>query len=257
MYFPIFTYFCCMKQLPKVFIGAPTYQGKHYALSRYAEAIRGQRYPAHRLRWLVVDNSPPAQKADSMRRIRAAGLEVRYQDPTGLTNPQTLALSHQRVADEALRWGADYLWHVESDLFPAPDVLPRMVATAEAYRLPVVSAAYHWGTGEHRSILVSGYAIISPGNLHQRVFSNAEVLALLAQGGLVQVSAMGLGCTLIRADVLADTPFRFVKGEKVHPDSYFNQDLVLKGIPNIWDTRIPATPHQNENWDHKPENRNY
>ena len=66
-------------------------------------------------------------------------------------------------------------------------------------------------------------------------------------GKLVQFTGMGIGCTLIHRSVFMQVPFRVDRNRKGHADSFFYEDLLIKGINVYVDTSVVAT-HKNSDW---------
>jgi hypothetical protein len=66
-------------------------------------------------------------------------------------------------------------------------------------------------------------------------------------GTVKQVFHLGLGCVLIRRDVLEKIKFRYVPGVEVFPDSYFAEDCYRNKI-NIWAHTGLICEHRNQDW---------
>jgi hypothetical protein len=90
-----------------------------------------------------------------------------------------------------------WLWMLDNDIqFPA-DSLYRMLSAAEAHEAPILGALY-WNQYPGSECFTS-WLLISPGK-GIRALPYAPVLP----GQLPEVTAVGMGCTLIHRDVLQD-----------------------------------------------------
>jgi len=77
-------------------------------------------------------------------------------------------------------------------------------------------------------------------------FERNEDLCFI-DGNIKKVSHVGLGCVLIKKNVLKKIPFRFEKGIGIHPDSFFAEDCFKNKISIYADTSV-ICKHENQAW---------
>jgi len=225
--------------LPKILIAAPQAIVKDYCFRDWLFNVRQLDYPKDRIEILLVDNSDTDEYSKYMR---AEGINVIREEKKGRGIIETLASCHQVCADYALANGYDFLFHLETDVFPPPHSLLDMVSVGE----PVVSAMYHIYDGANRRLSMQ----IEPKDKIEGYFKAYPIKDSLGQhiqSKLLKVMSGALGCTLIHKEVLKTVKFRAVDGYDHHPDSWFAVDLKTNGIPFYVHTEI-LCEHRNSNW---------
>lgn len=218
----------------KILIGTPTYSGKFYCLSEWADRVQRIASVAD-AEVLVVDNSADKEYAD---RITQLGLAAHHESPAQ-TPQATLLSSRRRIFDHAVTQGYDYLLMLEQDLFPPENVIERLLA----HRQPIVGGLYLLGqltNPEYRRKIgwVSSCAeakrdIQLPGGQHAMYWLTLDEVK---GRGLLPVRSCGFGCTLIQTNVLKKVSPRIEPGLNRYDDYYFFMDCESNDIPIFTDT---------------------
>lgn len=250
-------------------IAAPVYKGKDYCIEKHLEAIRNIDYPFYH--YIIVDNTD--DNGEYTERLKKLGVEA-YHVPRGQNSRQAIGMSMEFIRTYFLENNYDYLLVIESDLFPDPDVINRLIK----HNRPVVGSFYLLGfekdskvwneiifehqtgkiTTDERDRIIKTLQIQRAciflldekqgGFIGTRGISPKETYEYF-KTGLRKVHGVGLGCTLIRKDILIRFPFwsdsRF---DNKHPDVYFYMDLHNSGVSVFIDTNI-MIPHQPSSWD--------
>jgi hypothetical protein len=86
----------------------------------------------------------------------------------------------------------------------------------------------------------------APNNIVAQNFLGSDDTCFI-DGTLKKVASVGLGCVLIKTDVLKKIPFRFVKGENLHPDTFFSEDCFRFNVSIFADTSVICR-HDNKSW---------
>jgi len=225
---------------PKVLLAAPTSSSKNYCFIDWWLNLKRFTYPD--LDILLVDNSVGL---DNMEYLEKFGVRVMHVNPGNRTTQEFITESQNMIRDVILNEGYDYWFSLESDIFPQQtDVIERLMAHA----LPIVSAPYFIGQGKESELLI-GYLVKSfvAKNAAFGIVLPMKYSFLLMDSTVKEVNQCGIGCSLIKREILENTPFRFEKGEVAHADSFFYTDLFYQGIPAYLDTSIRVF-HENQDW---------
>jgi glycosyltransferase involved in cell wall biosynthesis len=226
------------KNYPKVLVVSPTYEGKDYIFQENWECIKNFDYPNYD--YVYIDNSKGDSYTKTLRKRGAKVIHV----PRGSNSRQALCNAQNYARNRVLTEGYEYLMFVESDLLPEKHAITKLLS----YSLPVVGATYYIGhevklpclfileptsTGQMGTRLV-GTKINDKG---QVINIDYKVVNDFINKGLRQIHGMGLGCTLIRADIIKRFPFWYDgRFDNKHSDVYFYMDLHNNHIPVFADT---------------------
>ncbi len=150
--------------------------------------------------------------------------------------------SHNDCRDYAIENNYDSMLHLETDVFPQPHFLQELVLNNK----PVCGALYYRDEGRFRRLMLQQRIYRSPHNIFSANATPDDDIFFI-DGTIKPVSHIGLGCVLIRIDVLEKFPFRFIQGLHMHTDSYWAEDCFKHKINVFADTRL-ICEHRNSNW---------
>ncbi|RLI53855.1 MAG: hypothetical protein DRP09_14665 [Candidatus Thorarchaeota archaeon] len=225
---------------PKVLVAIPIFDQKDYIFKENFEAIKNIDYPNYD--YVYIDNS---KKRDYYELLKSRGANV-VRVPRGYNSRQALCNSQNYARDRVIREGYDYLMFVESDLVPTPECIKRLMSHGGG----IVGATYLIGTKVKVPCIF--FKDWKPGN-HQmgtRIIRLDEVDNFL-NTGLRRIHGMGLGCTLIRSDIIKRFPYYYDErpgNNKKHSDVYFYMQLDNAHIPVYVDTNY-MIEHFPSKWD--------
>lgn len=212
---------------PKILVGCPTSFHKEYALQQYAEAVKNLTYKNHDV--LLIDNSP---NDDYLKNIKSLGLPAIKGHYFESARDRIIAsrnILRQKVIDE----DCDYLFSLEQDVLPPPDILEKLTK----HNKKVITAVYFANNmipGETLYKLIPlVYVLEDEKTLSMRPLNEQE---LWGKNGLMKVVSAGLGCVLIHRDILKEVQFRYELN--TFDDRWFFKDLYNKKIPVYADTSI-------------------
>ena len=220
---------------PKVLLACPTNSVKDYCFEEWVENVSALTYPNFAV--FMADNS---ETKDYAQKIRSKGITCEWIKPFGKSLMQRITDSHETCRQYAIRFEFDYLFHLESDVFPHRTIIEDLLTA----RKSVVGAVYHIGLGNLSEPMIQIVEetdddnFVSTRNLR-------EDLPDWMDGSIKKVYHCGLGCVLIHNRVLPHFKFRYEDGKPFHPDSYFAMDLYRKGIDIYCDTSLIAK-HKNQ-----------
>ena len=213
-----------MKPL-KVLVFSPTYEGKEYCRKEFVDNVNKFTYPNYD--FLMIDNS---ERGTYYYKLIKEGVPV-VRVPRGSNSRIALANAQNYARQYAIDNDYDYVLSLESDLFPPPDIIERLIVHSK----PVVGALYNiGGTREGQPIVPCVFVttLKDNGTHGTRLITKQEHAEMKAVGGVHKVHGMGVGCTLISTSVLKDywfwTDNRF---DNKHSDVYFYMDLWNKKVP--------------------------
>jgi hypothetical protein len=231
------------KLLPKVLIGIPTYDGKNYCLEAFLDNISKFTYPKSRLGIYIADNSKDNKNAIMIS--KKYGIKCFWRDYTGYKVYEKMADSHNQLRRYCIDEGYDYLLHLESDIFPQPDIIEQLLWA----RKPVVCALYQIFDGAWRTPCLK-----LADNKHEKSKDFLWYLDLTnfhhwyVDGTIKETHIAGIGCCLMKRKVCENFPFRWSNENYIPPDSFFAQDLERAGVQNYVHTGILAFHWNKEDW---------
>lgn len=241
---------------PKVLLGCPTFEGKEYALKRYAEAIKRLTYK--NVDVVLIDNS---DNDDYKKKLESYGFTVIKSEPN--EDPiERMVEARNILRTKCLEGGYDYFFSLEQDVTPPKDVIERLLK----WDVPVVSGlyynffennfkkiemkpvAYHAVSEEHFEMLrkdpkYKGTEVrkkIETGIIKNRMELHAQLSHdEVEEKKIMEVLFTGLGCMLIRRDVFKNIVFRATKTS--FDDYNFCIDAHKQGF-DVWlDTSVKCS----------------
>jgi hypothetical protein len=234
-------------KIPKILIACPTSEVKNYCLEAWLQNMNSIRWANCDI--LIVDNTN--DRGVNMKHIQDAcnhliqtkNVMVTWDNPIGKDSINTvLASGHNKCRQYALENNYDYLLHLESDVFPDPDVLEKLVF----HRKRVVSGLYYRDEGKFRKPMIQRSFMKTNRTIGTLNFLHNEDLGFV-DGTLKKVPHAGLGCCLIHKTVLKEIKFRNDANDPASPDTFFAMDCHSSGISVYLDTSA-ICDHKNKNW---------
>ncbi|GAL83439.1 hypothetical protein MYP_666 [Sporocytophaga myxococcoides] len=223
---------------PKVLVGSLTSRAKDYCFQDWIGNVKSFTYPDFEL--FISDNSFDLNYSNFLKGFAKVG----HIDPAGKTTIEVLCESHNQVRDYFLSTNADFLLHLESDVFPPSGIIEELLF----HSVDVVSGMYFYGEGSRSKLLIN--VVEDFGNVRNANKIDHRISDIMfADGGLKRVFSCGIGCTLIHRSVLEKVSFRYEKTKLMHPDAFFYHDIFKAGITAWLDTSI-LCEHRNTNWNH-------
>lgn len=232
----------------KVLISAPTASAKNYCFKSWLENVMSFKYPDFDI--LLCDNTPDMGENTAYLNnafVSMYGKSKRFlaihSKIAGINSViERMAISHNECRDTVLKGEYKYLLHLETDVFPEPDIIERLMM----HRKQVIGALYYRDQGRYRKLCIQKHIYRTPRNIYSRNLDPGEDVYFI-DGSLKRVASIGLGAVLIERFVLQKIPFRFIAGHDSHPDSFFSEDCFRNKIDIFADTACIAR-HDNQAW---------
>lgn len=222
--------------MKKVLIGCPTANVKDYCFDDWINKVRCLTYDNKEI--FVVDNSESRDYYDYLKN-KYPDINFARVVPTQYSSfKKALAKSHDLIREYAIKNKFDFLFHLESDVFPPIDVIERLLESKKK----IIGGLYHIELGGESKLMVQ--ELESFGNAHRETYNLNESDLNFVDGKVKKVFSCGLGCVLIHKSILKDIQFRYEEGSPVHPDSFYFADVDQKGHKVYVDTSI-LCEHEN------------
>jgi glycosyltransferase involved in cell wall biosynthesis len=225
------------KDLPKVLVFSPTYEGKDYIFKEFWNAIQNLTYP--NFEFIMIDNSRTEYYYKKLMKQGVPCARV----PRGGNSRQALSNAQNYARKKGVEENFDYILSIESDIIPPPDTIQRLLAHDQR----VVGALYYIGTDGYQLPCVFFIQELPDGSVKTRLIKAEEIPKFL-NTGLRQVHGMGVGCTLVRRDVFIKYIFWYdERFDNKHSDVYFYMELQNARIPVYCDTNF-LVQHYPSKW---------
>jgi len=224
-------------KLPRILIFTVTYEGKEYAYKKFNEAVKKLTYTNTEHLW--IDNS---KTNDYSELLKSRGHKV-LKTARGNNTREALARSQEVAREYALNNGFDYMLSLESDLYPPPDTIERLLGHCKE----MVGVLYFIGEDYLRLPCITlPERQKTTGLMGTRLLHTKEIKYYMEQG-LKQVNSCGLGCTLIKKDIFENIGFMFYSDLESHSDVFFANDVWTNGFRIFVDTNL-LVEHENVSW---------
>jgi hypothetical protein len=231
----------------KILLACPISDLKEYILWDWLDYIKKLNYPVD---ILLVDNSKSDnlqkriyEKYPNCAQFVCTHIIINKKD---ITKRLIMAESMETIRRQALIFNYDYLFSLECDVFPPFDIIEKLLET----NAPVTGATYFINHGVDSKIMLQRMESPAFGNDSiVRMFTRDEGF-LFCDGTIKHIFSCGLGCVLIKTDILKKIKFRVEdnkQGQPAHHDFFFFKDLYSLKIPVLVDTSI-ICKHFNSSW---------
>ena len=231
-----------MKLVPKILIAIPTYEGKNYCLDEFLKNIRKFDYPKNRLEIFIADNSKSNSNAKYIN--KKYKIKVFWKDYEGYSIFEKLADTHNQLRRYFLESDCDYMFHLESDIFPPKNILWELLWANK----PVVNGLYQVFDASWRTPCIA-----LQDKKHEFYEDNLYYYTIdtfshwFIDGTIKKTHIAGIGCCLMKRKIMEKFSFR--SGEVgIPPDSYFALDLANSKQDNWVHTGILSYHWNLEDW---------
>ncbi len=237
-----------MELFEKILVCCPTASAKNYCYPDWIEHITKFYYPNFQI--YMADNTQDGGKnAQYLNDYFKKYFNIpdkflaQHSGTDNIPNViERMAVSHNMCRQYAIDNGYKYLIHVESDVFPPLDIIETLLFQ----RKKVIGGLYYRDLGIDRRLMAQRRIYRHYDNIMAENFTKEDDLHFV-NGTVREIAHLGLGCVLIHHSVFNKIPFRFVKGETVHPDTYFAEDCFRNDVTIFAHTGMICR-HENQSW---------
>ena len=206
----------------KILVGCPTSQHKEYSLKEYLDGIKNLTYK--NFDFVLVDNS---ENDDYFNKLKELGINVikgKYFDGA----KDRVVHSRNILRKYCIDNNYDCFLSLEQDVVPPKNVIEKLLN----HNKDITSALYFY-LGDDNKTLLPMMWIHYKGDYAKRLMIDE-----VPENELVEVITSGLGCVLIKNNVLEKIEFRHVKDEEPWDDLWFCEDAREKGFKIYVDTSL-------------------
>jgi hypothetical protein len=224
---------------PKVLLACPINIVKNYCLPDWLNLVKNLTYPNYDI--YLVDNSNNHEYHSQLRHTH--NVKIDYINPGQSKEVRDLmAESMEKIRKRVLSHNYDYFFSLECDIFPPAEIIELLMA----HDKDVVGCSYFSEHGHNTRMQLLGNKEVSI-NKFMSYYQAWENVMRFYDGQLKPAFANGIGCILIKRQVLEQITFRVAQYDIGYPDSFFHNDLFMLGIENWVDTSI-IPKHWNSRW---------
>ncbi len=228
--------------LPRILVGCPTSEVKAYALPKYLDGLQSLTYPDMDI--LIEDNSQGENYFHTLKEIAQTWNE---KNPSKrfhvLRNGPWLPKARDRIVrgrnalrEYAIEKGYDYFFSLEQDVIPPAHAIERLLENNK----PIVSGVYFTGFPGFPSVRAVAFEHVPPANPAEPLWDIGKPLGLmqLLPSRLIDCAAVGLGCILLRREVVEKVSFRYDPSTEATDDMFFSYDARKNGHTLYLDSSI-------------------
>jgi len=204
----------------KILVGCPTSQHKKYCLNEYLEGIKNLTY--ENIHLVLVDNSETDEYYEKLKKIGVSVIRGK-----NFENIKDSVINSRNILRKyCLENDYDYLLSLEQDVVPQKDVIEKLLK----HNKKIIGALYFY-LGKDKETLLPMVWIHHEGEFARRLEFHE-----IPEEELIEVITCGLGCVLIKRDVLEKIEFRHEKNQDPWDDLWFAEDAREKGFKVYVDT---------------------
>ena len=236
--------------MKKVLVGSPICKWYDYCFDEFSDRLKELSYPNYDL--FFVDNS---KGEDFFNKVKVKGVNVQKSEHLWGVRDM-VARDHNTIRQKALDGGYDYLLMLDQDVIPPKDVIEKLMS----HDKDVTSALFF---GHHQ---INGESKIMP---FAWVFSKGEVdwdnTGYLVESEIwdpqvFKIAFAGMGCVLIKREVLEKVQFRYSKEMDAWDDRWLGVDVWANGFEYWLDNTVKCKHLYKDRpfdyWDLKKQGRN-
>lgn len=203
--------------LPKVLVVTTTYEKKDYCFKEFMEHVSKLTYP--NMKHIFIDNSKNLNYANKLRRRGVKAIHIER----GNNTREAIARSCNYGRKLALEGNYDYMFMLESDVMPPPNIIENLMIQAK----DVITGLYYIGD-KHKGQRVPCITIEKWND--QLMCWGTRLLKVdefddWINKGVKQCQAGSFGCCLISKNILQKFGFYYCHELNGHPDIYFFNEL--------------------------------
>lgn len=223
----------------KILIGVTCHDSKQYVIDLFIKSIRNLDYEAD---IVFVDNSKEVSYSDY---IRNEGFEVILSNNKSDSTYERLKDAYNVLRSYFLEKDYTHLMVIEQDVIVPKDTIQRLLN----HKKDIVSGLYY--LKDLPCVMVGEVKDVPPGREREFRFEKKAYFydfidKKKLNGDLIEIFAAGLGCCLIKKEVLEKIEFRIDRNGNIfkgHNDMAFHFDCRAKGYQVFLDSSIECEHH--------------
>lgn len=216
-------------QQPKILVGCPTFDGHSHCIQRFLTSLKQLTYGNHDV--LFVDNSITENHAQI---ITSNGYEVIRNPVKNKDRIIDIIANRNIIIQRATEKKYDYLFFADTDVLLPQDAIEKLLSLQQ----PIASGVYLGGQtfGKETKIAPVLYELTQNENYLKSVPINDVMEDLI-----YEIGASGMGCCLIRTEVLEKVKLRYSEKIMSGEDVLFCHDARKLGYRTFVNTSVRCT----------------
>ena len=223
----------------KVLVGCPIYDGKEYCLKEYIEGLKSLTFENFDV--CLVDTS---KKGDFFKKLleiasdwekeKKGKFSVKRIPYISPEPRQRIIEARNMIREIALKENYDYFFSLEADVIAPSDMIERLLLREKE----IVSGVYFNLVPQRNSLVILAFEKTGE-NEHGEVETRTLTLQDIMPSRLIEnLYVTGVGCILIKRNVLAKIKFRFDEKFDAFDDWWFCTDAIKEGFSINLDTSM-------------------
>ncbi|MBS3143388.1 glycosyltransferase family 2 protein [Candidatus Woesearchaeota archaeon] len=204
----------------KILVGCPTSNHKEYSLKEYLEGVKKLSY--ENIHFVLVDNSETSNYYEKLKSLGVSVIKDKYKESA----KERVINSRNILRRYFLENDYDYFLSLEQDVVPPKDVIEKLLS----HNKDIVGGLYFYLGDDNKTLLPMVWIH------HEGEYARRLRFSEVPKDELIEVITCGLGCVLIKRDVLENIKFRYEKGKEPWDDLWFCEDARAKGFKVYVDT---------------------
>tara|TARA_Y100000310_G_scaffold338728_1_gene429256 strand:+ start:57 stop:773 length:717 start_codon:yes stop_codon:yes gene_type:complete len=231
----------------KILIGCPTCSRYRYCIDKWLfrvnEIINNSK--EHKIDYLLVDNS---KDDDFFNELKDKDVNI-IKSPHLENIKETISESRNLLREKVIKENYDYFFSLEQDVIPPLDILRKLLSHGKDiispyFQKPILVGLKDKETGEvHNAVLE--FALVW---LQEDPGIKRALPQQVKGKGLMKVGGLGIGCMLIKKQVLEKIKFKFEENKKAFDDILFCLDSKELGYDLFVDSDIINVEHLHIPW---------
>lgn len=215
--------------MAKVLIGIPTHKGQEYCLDEFLESLKGLKGEADHI--IVVNYGEEAYAT----KIKSKGFNAVVSPEKGNERFEHILNGREYIRQYAIENGYDYLLFVDSDVMLHPETLNGLMSQDK----DIITGAYLNAYKLGEETVLAPVIFKDKGNGEAQLYTYRGMFPARIE----EIGAAGLGCCLIKTEVLKKIKFRLMPNGAGEDIAFF-LDARAQGYT--------AYAHTGIRLDHKP-----
>ena len=191
-----------------ILVGCPTSEHKAYCLNEYLDGIKSLTYKNFDL--VLVNNSETDEYFNKLKSLGVNVIKGKYFESA----KDRVINSRNILREYCINNNYEYLLSLEQDVVPPKDVIEKLLK----HNKDIVGGLYFYLGDDNKTLLPMAW-------VHYRgEYAKRLMFHEIPEYELIEVITCGLGCVLIKKEVLERIEFRYIKDEEPWDDLWFCED---------------------------------
>jgi GT2 family glycosyltransferase len=214
--------------MKRVLVASPICEWYEHCYKDFAKMLKELTYPYKNI--FLVDNS---ERMAFFQRVFADGFNVEKSEHLHRIRDMVIR-DHNRIREKMLEGNYDYLLMLDCDVIPPKDVIERLMA----HDKDVVSALFFGHHNINGVPTVMPFAWVFSKEVNDWNNTGYLIESEIWEPQLLKIAFAGMGCVLIKKEVLEEIRFRYDPSVDAWDDRWFGFDIWNGGFEYYLDNTV-------------------